>query len=89
MSRFVRTAALIGVAAIGVAAAFSAASAAAPEKSTPSKWNYEIKDGKRVPKASRLTNADGSWREEVRQGSCTTVKEKTASGEYKETRRCD
>ena len=51
-------------------------------------WNYEIKDGKRVPKGDRVTNADGSWREEVRQGKCITVKEKSASGEYKETRRC-
>ncbi len=51
----------------------------------PKGWNYEIKDGKRVPKGNRVTNADGSWREEVRQGSCVTVKEKTANGEYKET----
>ena len=56
---------------------------------TPKGWNYEIKDGKRVPKGNRVTNADGSWREELRQGSCVTVKEKTANGEYRETRRCD
>ena len=48
--------------------------------STPSSWNYEIKDGKRVPKAERKVNADGSWREEIRQGTCVTVKEKTAVG---------
>jgi len=42
-----------------------------------------------VPKGNRVTNADGSWREELRQGSCVTVKEKTANGEYRETRRCD
>lgn len=70
-----------------------AAQAAAPQQqqsqATPKGWNYEIKDGKRVPKGNRVTNADGSWREEVRQGKCVTVKEKTAAGEYRESRRCD
>ena len=43
-----------------------------------------------MPKGgNRVTNADGSWREETRQGACVTVKEKTATGEYKESRRCD
>jgi hypothetical protein len=72
-----------------VAGAASATLAQASPQSTPSGWNYEIKDGKRVPKAERKVNADGSWREESKQGSCVTVKEKTASGEYKESRRCD
>jgi hypothetical protein len=58
-------------------------------QATPKNWSYEIKDGKRVPKGNRITNPDGSWREEIRQGSCVTIKEKTAAGEYKETRRCD
>ncbi len=71
------------------ATAASAASAQAAGSSTPKGWSYEIKDGKRVPKAQRQANADGSWREEIRQGTCVTVKEKTASGEYKESRRCD
>ena len=62
---------------------------AAVAQSLPKNWNYEIKDGKRVPKAERVTNPDGSWREEVRQGKCITIKEKSPSGEYKETRRCD
>ena len=66
-----------------------AASAQAASQATPKDWNYEIKDGKRVPKGNRVTNADGSWREEVRQGNCVTIKERTAAGEYKETRRCD
>ena len=56
---------------------------------TPKSFNYEIRDGKRVPKANRVTNADGSWREEMRQGQCTTIKEKTDSGDYTETRKCD
>jgi hypothetical protein len=59
-------------------------------QSTPRNWTYEIRDGKRVPKGGdRIVNADGSWREEFRQGSCVTIKEKTAAGEYKESRRCD
>ena len=57
--------------------------------STPKGWNYEIRDGKRVPKGNRVTRPDGSWREEVRQGNCVTIKEKSAAGEYKETRQCD
>ena len=64
--------------------------AAAQDMKTPRDWSYEIRDGKRVPKTgNRVTNADGSWREEVRQGKCVTVKERSASGEYKETRQCN
>ena len=63
--------------------------AAAQDRKTPNGWNYEIKDGKRVPKGNRITNPDGSWREEVRQGNCVTIKEKSATGEYKETRQCN
>ena len=59
------------------------------DQATPSNFNWEIKDGKRVPKGTRQTNADGSWREEIRQGKCVTIKEKSAAGEYKETRKCD
>jgi hypothetical protein len=73
----------------GSAAFAQAAGGKDSTQATPKGWNYEIKDGKRVPKGNRVTNADGSWREETRQGSCVTVKEKTASGEYKESRRCD
>ena len=75
-----------------VAATFGASMAAAQAQQTqqtPKGWSYEIKDGKRVPKGNRVTNADGSWREEVRQGNCVTIKEKSAQGEYKETRQCN
>jgi hypothetical protein len=73
-----------------VAAAGYATVASAQNQSTPKGWSYEIKDGKRVPKAgNRVTNPDGSWREEVKQGSCVTVKEMSKSGEYKETRQCN
>lgn len=53
-------------------------------------FNYEIKDGKRVPKpTSRITNPDGSWREETRQGNCVTIKEGSPDGAIKTTRKCD
>ena len=86
MKSVARTAAVLGGFAVAAAVGYVGAAAA---QSLPKNWNYEIKDGKRVPKAQRLTNPDGSWREEVRQGKCITIKEKTATGEYKETRRCD
>ena len=84
---------LLGMGAIALAAtAASAAYAQATsgnDQATPNSFNWEIKDGKRVPKGQRQTNADGSWREEIRQGKCVTVKEKSAAGDYKETRKCD
>ena len=78
--------------AAGVALAATAASAAMAQSApaaTPKGWNYEIKDGKRVPKGQRQVSPDGSWREELRQGACVTIKEKSPTGEYKESRRCD
>ena len=89
MKRFARKALRAGVAAIVALAGVGSAAYAQQDQRTPRNWNYEIKDGKRVPKANRVTNADGSWREEVRQGNCVTVKEKSATGEYKETRQCN
>ena len=82
---------LTGVALIAAAgyATVAAAQNLGQNVATPKNWNYEIKDGKRVPKGDRVTNADGSWREETRQGKCVTIKEKSSAGEYKETRRCD
>jgi hypothetical protein len=79
----------IGSIALG-GASIHASMAVAQTRPTPKGWNYEIRDGKRVPKdGNRVTNPDGSWREEVRQGNCVTVKEKSKSGEYKETRQCN
>jgi hypothetical protein len=86
--RIGKKALVLGAVAI-VAAAGYATVAAAQNQQTPKGWSYDIKDGKRVPKANRVTNADGSWREEVKQGNCVTVKERSASGEYKETRQCN
>ena len=56
---------------------------------TPKNWDYEIVDGKRVPKAKRTVNPDGSWREERREGKCVEIKEMNAAGELKITRKCD
>ena len=86
--RIGKKALVLGAVAI-VAAAGYATVAAAQNQQTPKGWSYDIKDGRRVPKANRVTNADGSWREEVKQGNCVTVKERSASGEYKETRQCN
>ena len=93
MKRISKGILLVGVAVLAGAAlaggVYAQSTADNNTRATPKSWNYEIKDGKRVPKAKRVTNADGSWREETRQGACVTIKEKTAAGEYKESRRCD
>lgn len=88
MIKFATMAMVFGAAALAASTAV-ATSSAAQDRKTPRSWNYEIKDGKRVPKGNRVTNADGSWREEVKQGNCVTIKEKSATGEYKETRQCN
>ena len=81
---------VLGCAALLAATGGASMAAAQQGQSTPRGWNYEIRDGKRVPKANnRVQNADGSWREESKQGNCVTVKERSATGEYKETRQCN
>ncbi len=81
---------VLGCAALVAATGGASMAAAQQGQSTPRGWNYEIRDGKRVPKANnRVQNPDGSWREESKQGNCVTVKERSASGEYKETRQCN
>lgn len=92
MSIFLRT--LIPAAGLAVAAAFGATDAQAQQSpsqcTSPPGMNYMICNGQRVPKGgNRVTRPDGSWREEQRQGPCIVVKEKTAEGEYKETRQCN
>ena len=96
MRRFaMRSVLVVAVATIAVVGVASVARAQAQNhaeehtQATPKNFNYEIRDGKRVPKGSRVTNADGSWREETKVGNCTTVKEGSASGEVKITRKCD
>lgn len=80
----------VAVAALAAGAAWaqSGGQSEAGTQNTP--FNYEIKDGKRVPKpTAKVTNADGSWREETRQGACVTIKEGTPDGAVKTTRKCD
>lgn len=90
MTRMWKTILGAGVLALAATAASAAyAQATSGDQATPKNFNWEIKDGKRVPKGTRQVNADGSWREEIRQGKCVTIKEKSAAGEYKETRQCD
>ena len=84
-----RKALVLGGVAIVAAVSFATVAMAQQNQSTPRGWSYEIKDGKRVPKGNRVTNADGSWRETVQQGNCVTIKERSAAGEYKETRQCN
>ncbi|MFN3945910.1 MAG: hypothetical protein ACK4K7_13380 [Allosphingosinicella sp.] len=73
--------------AIGGLAPASAQSKGGKAK-TPDNWSYEVRDGRRVPRGNRVTNPDGSWREEIRQGDCTVIKTMSADGEYREVREC-
>ena len=84
-----RTVLMLGAVAVCTAGVTGGAYAQA-QPQTPKNWSYTLdKNGQRVPKGSRVTNPDGSWREEVRQGNCVTIKERSATGEYKETRQCN
>ena len=92
MKTYYMTGAAAVVAVIAVLAIGGMSPALAQGKSgasTPNNFSYELKNGRRVPKGARTANADGSWKEEVRDGACVTIKERTASGEYREVRKCD
>lgn len=80
----------VAVAALAAGAAWAQSGGRDHGHTQDTPFNYEIVDGKRVPKANkRLTNADGSWREETRQGACVTIKEGTRDGSVKTIRKCD
>ncbi|NUQ19102.1 MAG: hypothetical protein HOP95_11765 [Sphingomonas sp.] len=91
MTKFAIRALIIGAIALGATAAYAATGQTQDQqgRQTPKGWSYELQNGQRVPKGNRVTNPDGSWREEVKQGNCVTIKEKSAAGEYKETRQCN
>jgi hypothetical protein len=74
-----------------LAVASTAASAQAQQdRQTPKAWSYQVdQHGNRVARTNRVTRPDGSWREEIRQGDCVTIKERSATGEYRETRQCN
>lgn len=87
MKRMVILAGIGAVTAVGLA---GMAYAQANNASTPSNFGYEIKDGKRVPKAdNRTVAADGTVREEFRSGKCVTIKETRPDGAVKKTQKCD
>jgi hypothetical protein len=93
MKRTAISALIVSAIALGATAAYAAAVPQQQQQQqnnqTPKGWNYELRNGQRVPKGNRVTNSDGSWREELKQGNCVTVKQKSANGEYKETRQCN
>ena len=78
-----------GLASVAVAQAAPPAQKQAQVTPTPKGWNYQLDSkGNRIPKGNRVTNPDGSWREEIGQGKCKTIKEMSAKGEYRETHSC-
>jgi len=92
LTLFAGTALAVALAVLGLGA-FSPASAQ-PQKAkqasaTPASFPYEIVNGKRVPRGNKTVNPDGTWREEIKDGPCVTLKEKNAAGEYREVRKCD
>jgi uncharacterized protein YdeI (BOF family) len=81
---------LAGIGAVMAAGLAGMAYAQANNASTPPNFGYEIKDGKRVPKADNKTvAADGTVREEFRSGKCVTIKETRPDGAVKKTQKCD
>lgn len=77
----------LGLAAVGPAEAQAQGSQGCV---SPPGMNYMICNGQRVPKpGNRVVQPNGGWREETRQGNCVVVREKSATGEFKESRRCD
>ena len=95
MKKTIMTALIVGAIALGATAAYAAVSPGQNQQNQqslqiPKGWSYQLDSkGNRVPKGNRVSNPDGSWREELKQGNCVTVKQKAASGEYKETRECN
>ncbi len=98
MARFSSKHLQLGIAAGAVVAAAIAVATVTPafaqrgggkaQGKTPEGWSYDIRNGQRVPRGNRVSNPDGSWREEIRDGNCTTVRTMSASGEYRESRQC-
>ena len=55
---------------------------------TPPNWNWECRNGKRVPRVARTQNPDGSWVEKVDDGKCT-VRRKGTEREFASSTKCD
>ena len=81
--------ALLALVGCTVAAAITPPLVAQTPQRMPEGWTYEVDSrGNRIAKVNRVTQPDGSWREEIRQGNCVTVRQRSATGEYKETQQC-
>jgi hypothetical protein len=92
LTLFAGTALAVALAFVGLGAfspAFAQPQKASQASSTPNSFPYEIVNGRRVPRANKTLGPDGSWREEIKDGPCVTLKEKNAAGEYREVRKCD
>lgn len=91
MNRVVIAAGAGVIAALGFApvAAAEAPQAPAAQNCKDTGFNYKICNGKRVPKGKIIAGPDGTTREVFRDGNCVTIKERSPSGEFKATRRCD
>ena len=89
MKTIVRNALFVGACVTSTALTSMAAAQPTPPQ-TPRNWTYQVDQrGNRIARNNRVTNPDGSWREEIRQGNCVTIKERSATGEYKESRQCN
>ena len=78
------------IAALATISVSSFAHGQAQPPQIPKDWSYNVDmRGNRIDRDKRVTNPDGSWREEIRQGNCVTIKERSATGEYKESRQCN
>ena len=82
----------IAIATVAAALALGGpAASAAPSKgngATPANFSYEIRNGQRVPKVTRVVQADGSWVEETKQGNCVVTRT-GRDGEVREVRKCE
>jgi hypothetical protein len=90
MNKTVKIVLIAGAVALGATTAYAAAPPQ-PQQQTPKGWSWTPgKGGKRTERPSEVTtNADGSTREVIKNGKCVTIKERSASGEYRESRQCN
>lgn len=92
MSRTVIGALIIGAIALGATAGYAVAAPGQNQQNqqTPRGWNWTPgKNNSRVERPSNVTtNPDGSTREVIPAGNCVTIKEKSATGEYRQSTEC-
>jgi hypothetical protein len=90
MTKTAKIVLIVGAAALGATAAYAAAPAQPPQQ-TPKSFSWtKGKDGKRVERPTEVTtNPDGSTREVIQKGKCSTVRVKLADGAVKTTYECE